>query len=107
MRTIIRLAVSAGLLSLCGCVTATYTYTVTDPNGRSCSLLIESKRDLPGGFAGSIESCNLIAETPSATGGQFDTAQLMAIATMFAPYIRQATVPADPSIPTPTLEQPK
>lgn len=88
------IATAAMALSLCGCVSATYTYTVTEADGRSCSLSIKSKRDLAGGFSGSVEDCNLIAETASATGGQFDAQQLMAIATMLAPYItRPAPVP--------------
>lgn len=95
LRTMATIALA---LSLCACMSATYTYTRTSDGG--CTLVIRSARDLAGGFAGSIKRCDLIAETASATGGQFDATQLLAIATILQPYIKQAA----PVVP---VEQPK
>jgi hypothetical protein len=77
-------------------MSATYTYTRTADGG--CTLVIRSARDLSGGFAGSIKRCDLIAETASATGGQFDAGQIAVIAQLLAPYItRPAPVPVQES----------
>lgn len=95
------LALAALAMMLCGCVTATYTYTRTGDGG--CTLVIQSKRDLANGFAGSIKRCDLIAETASATGGQFDPAQVLQIAAFLAPYLKQ--IPAQPA--PAVVEQPK
>jgi hypothetical protein len=107
MNRIIRLAVSAGLLSLCGCASlggnAFYTYTKTKDG---CTLRIDSGRELPSGFDVVIgPDCSVSGNAGVATQGR----QVFTAADIQRALAIMQVLPSIPPIPAPVTpqEQPK